>query len=291
MIRRSIGGVAIAAFASLALAGSALAFSGIINGSFEAGTFSGSQLENIPAGSTKITGWTVEAGSIDWIGSYWLASDGSLSPGTISQTLATTVGNTYTVTFDLSGNPVCGPVVKTMTVGATGGSTETLTYDTSVAGNTPGDMKWQSRTYSFVATVTTTTLTLTSVTDGRCGPALDNIVITETTPTPEPPPVVEPATLADCKDGGWLTLVDASGHAFKNQGDCVSYVATGHRNAAAQTPKAPAHTRQAVSVPGPLADRNPSRGRGHDDGAGATKRGHDPHVMTPSRQEPVGSGS
>jgi len=36
-----------------------------------------------------------------------------------------------------------------------------------------------------------------------------------------------------CKNGGWQSLTDANGTAFKNQGDCVSYVATGGRNSAA----------------------------------------------------------
>ena len=39
------------------------------------------------------------------------------------------------------------------------------------------------------------------------------------------------ATAKDqCKDGGWETLVDSSGNAFKNQGDCVSFVATNGKN-------------------------------------------------------------
>jgi hypothetical protein len=37
---------------------------------------------------------------------------------------------------------------------------------------------------------------------------------------------------SQCKDGGWQTLTDANGTPFKNQGDCVSYVATGGRNPA-----------------------------------------------------------
>src|SRR5229473_2374843 len=35
-----------------------------------------------------------------------------------------------------------------------------------------------------------------------------------------------------CKNGGWTTLTDGLGHAFKNQGDCVSYVATKAKNLA-----------------------------------------------------------
>jgi hypothetical protein len=31
----------------------------------------------------------------------------------------------------------------------------------------------------------------------------------------------------DCKDGGWMELVNADGDSFKNQGDCVSYTNNG----------------------------------------------------------------
>ena len=35
-----------------------------------------------------------------------------------------------------------------------------------------------------------------------------------------------------CKNGGWMNLTDINGNKFKNQGDCVSYVATGGKNTA-----------------------------------------------------------
>lgn len=35
-----------------------------------------------------------------------------------------------------------------------------------------------------------------------------------------------------CKSNGWTTLTDANGRSFKNQGDCVSYVATHGKNPA-----------------------------------------------------------
>ena len=41
-----------------------------------------------------------------------------------------------------------------------------------------------------------------------------------------------PTTKADCKDGSWQSLTDSRMVAFKNQGDCVSYVATRGNNAA-----------------------------------------------------------
>jgi len=46
----------------------------------------------------------------------------------------------------------------------------------------------------------------------------------------------EPFTVAgskdECKQGGWMDVRDASGHSFKNQGDCVSFVATQGKNTA-----------------------------------------------------------
>jgi hypothetical protein len=36
-----------------------------------------------------------------------------------------------------------------------------------------------------------------------------------------------PTTQAECKDGGWSTF---NNPVFKNQGDCVSFVASGGRN-------------------------------------------------------------
>jgi hypothetical protein len=42
-----------------------------------------------------------------------------------------------------------------------------------------------------------------------------------------------PTSSDQCKNGGWQNLTDRNGTSFKNQGDCVSYVATGGRNTAA----------------------------------------------------------
>lgn len=44
-----------------------------------------------------------------------------------------------------------------------------------------------------------------------------------------PPPVV-PSDKNSCMNNGWKTLKDSSGNSFKNQGDCVSFVATKGRN-------------------------------------------------------------
>jgi hypothetical protein len=42
----------------------------------------------------------------------------------------------------------------------------------------------------------------------------------------------EPQRANDCKNGGWKNFTDANGNSFKNQGDCVSYVASKGKNPA-----------------------------------------------------------
>ncbi|MEA2545642.1 MAG: hypothetical protein QOI09_915 [Chloroflexota bacterium] len=209
-----------------------MAFGGLTNGSFESGSYldSGSGFEELNAGDTSITGWTVDAGSVDWIGSYWLAQDGSMSidmsgtdAGAISQTFATTIGNTYTVSFYLSGNPAGPPTVKTLDVSATGGTVGQYTFDST--SSTLANMAWAAESYSFLATTTSTTLSFVSTTPGPFGPALDNVVVTETVPAK-----------SDCKQGGWQTMIDTAGNQFKNQGDCVSFFATGGKNPGALPP-------------------------------------------------------
>ena len=44
-------------------------------------------------------------------------------------------------------------------------------------------------------------------------------------PPPPPPPSTLPTTIAQCLNGGWQTF-----KVFKNQGDCVSFVATKGKN-------------------------------------------------------------
>ena len=45
-------------------------------------------------------------------------------------------------------------------------------------------------------------------------------------------PPTPPSSKDDCKKGGWQSLTDDQGRPFKNQGDCVSYAATGGTNKA-----------------------------------------------------------
>ena len=48
-------------------------------------------------------------------------------------------------------------------------------------------------------------------------------------PSPDPNPL--PIEIYECKQDGWTFYLDSEGYSlFKNQGDCVSFVATGGTN-------------------------------------------------------------
>lgn len=227
--------LALAGSAALAagLVGAALAVDVQTNGSFEDGSVDPPPggFTALGAGSTAITGWVV-GGSVEIIDDgFWEASDGAhsidlngSSQGAISQTIPTSIGATYTVRFDLSGNPDGGPAEKTLNVSATGATLQSYSF-VNGAGVIRTDMNWQTKLYTFMATSTSTTITFQSTTEAQpaqpnwYGPALDNVVITETLPTAE-----------QCKKGGWESMIDRTGNAFKNQGDCVSFFATGGKN-------------------------------------------------------------
>lgn len=234
MKRRSGLGIALGLLAAITLPTATLAaFTALTNGSFEDGTYnpnaSGFEQLNAP-NTSSINGWTVDSGSVDWIGAYWTAPDGEMSidmsgadAGTLSQTFDTTVGNTYTVTFLLSGNPDGEPAVKTLDVSATGATPGSYSHDTT--GTTLTTMVWTEETYSFLATSASTTLSFISTTATAFGPAIDRVAVTESVPVKN-----------DCKNGGWQSMIDNQGNSFKNQGDCVSYFATKGKNLGAVPP-------------------------------------------------------
>jgi choice-of-anchor C domain-containing protein len=165
----------------------------VSNGSFENGNNPGT-FKTLNPGDGDMSDWTVDSGSVDYIGSYWQASDGNRSvdlngvaQGSISQTINTVDGATYKVTFDLSGNPdsrpagdsLYSPSNKEISVNAVGSNSESFYFDTSVEHNTLADMKWKSYSYTFVASGTSTVLKFASQIQGAFGPALDNVEVHE----------------------------------------------------------------------------------------------------------------
>lgn len=171
------------ALLTLATASPAFAASLITNGSFETGAAPGS-FTTESAGSTDITGWTIASGSVDYIGSYWAASDGARSIdiagsaiGALSQSFATTAGQKYLVTFDLSSNPDLRGT-RDLLVSIDGGAAETFTHP-GATGKDAAGMNWTAQSFSFLAggPLTTIMFTTNGTAQGAYGPALDNVSI------------------------------------------------------------------------------------------------------------------
>ncbi|MDJ0546199.1 MAG: choice-of-anchor C family protein [Microcystis sp. M53601_WE4] len=190
----------------------------IQNGSFETATVNpnpGTSYITLGVGSTVITGWTVSQATIDYIGTYWQASEGSrnldlsgLNAGGIQQTFNTTVGETYRVTFDLAGNTDYSPTIKEMRVSA-GGNSADFSFD--ITGKSRSNMGWVSKSWGFTATGTTTTLSFLNLVDTPYGPALDNVsVIALSSP---PPSIPEPSSVLGLLSLGVLGI----GSALKRQ--------------------------------------------------------------------------
>jgi choice-of-anchor C domain-containing protein len=128
----------------------------IKNGGFEsAGGFSGG-FETTGSG---LDGWTI-GGTVDLINTYWTPASGSYSldlngggAGSISQSFATVVGQTYNVSFSLAGNPVGGGD-KFFYASVTA----PVVYTFGIDGKTLANMGWVTQSFSFVAIADTSTL-------------------------------------------------------------------------------------------------------------------------------------
>jgi len=155
----------------------------ISNGSFEYGTYPGGGVAPLLGGSTAIDDWTVTGHSIDWIDTYWAASDGHRSidlngqgVGGIQATtgFSTVMGQAYRLKFDMAGNPDAAPTVKNLALTVDGFTPQSYTFDTS--GKTHDNMGWVTYTYDFTATSTgLTSLSFASGDGGSFGAALDNV--------------------------------------------------------------------------------------------------------------------
>lgn len=182
------------------LAASALAAEAnlITNGSLE-GLSSGS-FTTVNSGSSAIPGWTVTAGSVDWIRSYWQPNDGidsvdlaGSAQGAITQGFNTVVGQYYQVSFYVAGNPDRNYDKFVSATVSSGNQTFTNVFSFAQANNTKTNMGWEEKDFSFTAASAWTWLTFSDFTFGnnlaginpgqKWGAAIDNI---EVVPTPEP---------------------------------------------------------------------------------------------------------
>ncbi len=185
-IRTALVAAACASVCGFATSASAAAF---VNGSFELGVDPGSAFVTLAGGSTAITGWVVGGDSVDYIGGYWQAEDGSRSvdlsgnaDGSISQTFDTVAGQTYQVDFDLAGNPDGGIGPKVAIVTANGAQQQSDTFIVTGA-DTHSSMGWTPYVYDFTANSASTTLTFASAANSPYGPVLDNVSVVA---VPEP---------------------------------------------------------------------------------------------------------
>ncbi len=168
----------------------------LTNGSFESGAFinQGNDTMSPGAGSTVITGWTVITDVTAWIGPSnpfgLLASDGSYfldltnyqtgAPfAGVAQTIATVAGATYSLSFDLGGSTYWGRP-DSIVASAAGNS---MTFTTPATGT---NNDWYHEAMPFVATSTSTTITLQGA-SGIQYIGLDNAVVEFVSgPVPEP---------------------------------------------------------------------------------------------------------
>lgn len=151
------------------------------NGSFEVTTSDpGNSYVPLAAGSTELSGWTLESGTLDVVGgSFWVHADGvhsldlnGTSAATISQVVATEPGAVYEVAFALAGNRVGGPAVKSLEITA-GSQSGVFQFDTT--GTSYSAMDWSEERFVFRASSETTTLRFRSLDAGSGGPALDYV--------------------------------------------------------------------------------------------------------------------
>ena len=173
----------------------------ILNGSFEQGPSVGSTFVDLPAGSVSILNWTVGGFHIDYSGpGTWNVSDGvrnidldgsvldANKNGSIAQEFVTAIGQAYSVTFDLSGNPAGFPLLKQLEVSA-GNAIAIFEYDigTVVPPSLPLAISYIQQTFSFVATESSSILTFRSVTQKTGAPGfgaiIDNVLV-QSVPVP-----------------------------------------------------------------------------------------------------------
>lgn len=162
----------------------------IQNGSFESPSiWQTTSLVEYDTGSTTMPGWTVGGDSVDLTGeNYWDAEDGDQSldlsgaaPGSVSQSVATTAGTVYTLTWWMAGNPNCGQPIKTMDVSWDGTVVDAPTFNDTGDSNT--SMGWVQLQLNVQATGSSSVLEFADATtdQSQCGATLDNVSLVPAT--------------------------------------------------------------------------------------------------------------
>jgi hypothetical protein len=143
----------------------------VTNGGFESGCTSVT-CDKVAVQTTN--NWTISRGSVDWVSSGtwsgwspiqggWALELNGFNAGTVSQSIATTPGLTYQLTFSYSASQFSGAPNPMTAVASLGTATQNLSY-------TPGvSPTWQTGTISFTATSSSTLVQFDSTTNTFCG--------------------------------------------------------------------------------------------------------------------------
>jgi hypothetical protein len=151
----------------------------------------------------------------------------SINPASGSTITTAATNLTATFTFD---NPVCGEAGTVVAVASSGAVVQTsLTCDAPTSTWT-----WTGTWSGYGNGAQSVSLTFNQTWGGgnhnRGGIVVGNYIVDLGSPA------AIPATKDDCKSGAWMTLEDSAGNGFKNQGDCVSFVATDGKNLGSVAP-------------------------------------------------------
>jgi hypothetical protein len=155
----------------------------VVNGSFELPQISGNFYQTILAGDPTITGWTVGGQSVDivqgagWsqLGTQGIDMVGTPFAGTLSQTLPTSAGFNYLVSFWVSSNGAAKS--QSLTVQWNGSDLATV--------DSPAQNTWTQFEYNVLGAGSDTLSFIGSDIPGspQAGALLDNVSVQE---TPEP---------------------------------------------------------------------------------------------------------
>jgi choice-of-anchor C domain-containing protein len=157
----------------------------VANGSFELGVDPGVGVQINSPDSNAITGWLVQNGNLDYIGTGWTAGDGNRSldlsgttAGTISQVISGLApGQAYRLSFLMAGNPGLIPSLPAVKQLRASIGPDSHDYSFDATGFNFSNMGWTERALDFTANESSLTLSFTSLTDGLGGPALDKVAI------------------------------------------------------------------------------------------------------------------
>jgi choice-of-anchor C domain-containing protein len=158
----------------------------LTNGGFEIPVAPAGSSDLVSAGSSALFGWAVTTGDVNVVDNgLWQAFQGAQSldlngtqPGTISQSIATSAGTHYSLTFAYANNFAAGNPVAMAEVKASGRSTlldQTVTH----SGSTANIMNYTLFTAIFVADSPTSTLQFTALNSGPWGITLDAVSVVD----------------------------------------------------------------------------------------------------------------